>query len=343
MKPQYLAVFILVLSFMTGVRLLTDINRPATRWDEQTNITLIRETLDKQAFPVLSYRNKPFFEKPPLWYYLNMGISKFTGITPVPMRVISLVSGTVIILLSVWWVWGRFGSATGLITWTVLLLSRQLFVKDAGGIFSSHTLNSADPDSLQIGFMLIAFSMLTGTVRRSSWIIAGLATGLAVLTKGPLGFIPLLLATVTPNAIRKFPILRTWMLAAVIILPWYLAMTLTFGPSFLDTHFRYHIITRAVSPIEGNGEPLWFFLGIIANPQMYPVFPLAALSLILWFKMFGKLSGVERYTGFVVMTLLIIPSLMRTKLSWYILPLYPFMAILTGMMISKVWKPFRRQ
>ncbi len=337
MKPQHLVILVVLLSVTTTSRLLTDIGRPATRWDEQTNIAVVRETLDKRSFPVLSYNSAPFFEKPPLWYYLNAGIGRMLGVTPIPMRMVSVIAGAIIIALSVLWVWNRYGSIAGLLTWVILLLSRQLFIKDIGKVFSSHNLNSADPDALQIVLMLLAFSIFTRPVRSYSWIVAGLATGLAVLTKGPLGFVPIIIATILPLT-NGFPLKQTWTLSLAIISPWYLAMILTFGKAFLDTHIGYHLVTRAIFPIEGNGEPPWYFLGIIANPEIYPVFPLAALSVVLWFRMYRKLSGIEKYAGIITLLLLVIPSLMRTKLSWYILPFYPFLAILSGMMLSKVLK-----
>jgi len=45
-------------------------NRSIELWDEQTNIEVVRETLQSNA-SYLNYEGKPFLEKPPLWYFLT--------------------------------------------------------------------------------------------------------------------------------------------------------------------------------------------------------------------------------------------------------------------------------
>ena len=79
-------------------------NQPVERWDEETNIKVVTDTAALKYLPVLYLGQKPFFEKPPLWYFVNLGLAGTFGISPESMRMTSAISGLLIILISAYFV-----------------------------------------------------------------------------------------------------------------------------------------------------------------------------------------------------------------------------------------------
>ncbi len=329
MKLFIRIILVVLLIVITAYRLLTDINQPIARWDEQRNIEVVQETISKGSFPILYRLNEPFFEKPPLWYLINTSIHIPYTSTLTSMRILSIVFSILTFSLMIVFMWKKFGYISSLVTWIMLLLSHQLFIRDPGGIFSSHTLVSADADTLQILFMVISFISLTSKHPRAQ-LVAGIATGLAVLTKGPLGFVPLL-AFFLINKNVKTALVAT----CAIILPWYIFMFLKFGQDFIQMHISYHLIVRTIYPIEGHGESLFYYVQILTNIFVYPAMPFVLISLLL-LKKIHQISFILKFVCTISLFLLVIPSLMGTKLAWYILPLYPFLAIFVGIISYQI-------
>lgn len=320
---------LILLVVWTLFRIFSDINKPPARWDEVTNIRALRETADKKSFPVLYYANKPFFQKPPLWYLINLPFVSHEKSEVIKFRIVSIISAFLIIALSVFFVWKHTGFIGGIITWVMLLLSNQFYTRNPAGIFSSHTLTSADSDSLQLLFILITFWLLHSK-NKSAYLLAGISTGLAVLTKGPLGFVPIIVLTMLGKKVKTAAIV-----AFVFILPWYIMMFISFGQEFLQSHIGYHLIQRTTSAIEGHQNPPWYYLQILTNPRIYPVLPLLLISIIC-LKFIRTIPFSIIYCGLTALIFFMIPTLVGTRLAWYILPVYPFLAMFTGMVFGKL-------
>lgn len=315
---------------------------PVAKWDEQTNIAVVTESLSRGSFPFLYLYGKPFFEKPPLWYMTTAGVVILTSESVFSMRLVSAVAGLGIIFLTVFVAWQQWGMLAGIASWIVLLGSNQLFTANAGGYFSTHTFRSADGDAQQIFLMVLGFAATAyiSSDRRMS-IIAGIASGLALLTKGPMGLMPLVAATVlvlrSPKTIRH-SVRTAWILFFCTVLPWYLFMTIRFGFPFLGEHFGYHMIDRAFFALEGHTAAPWYYLLLLSDHALFFSWELliAGWVWVIVRKLYRDprvLSVSILATGF-----LIIPSLMATKLAWYILPFYPFAALLIGAVVSDVSK-----
>ena len=67
------------------------------RWDEQTNIEVVKDTIQGQSI-FLKLNDENFFEKPPLFYYLSIIISPITGIEN-SGRFVSVISALGIVFL----------------------------------------------------------------------------------------------------------------------------------------------------------------------------------------------------------------------------------------------------
>lgn len=292
---------------------------PIERWDEQTNSAVVSDSLSHMSFPSLRLGDQPFFEKPPLWYYVALAASAATGTQLITSRIISAMFGFAVILLTAFIARGWWGPVAGYTAWAVLLTTNHLFVTNPGGIFSTHTLRSADVDSLFILLILLSF----GTTNA---LAAGLWAGLAILTKGPLGMLPILISSVI---IRKkkyvVPALRT---CFFVIAPWYMYMIAAYGQPFITEHVIYHLGQRTILPIEGHNNPVWYYVSIITNRAFFLSWELvvAAVFWIVIRGLYTKDTMMQR-TLLMAGVLFLIPTLTRTRLAWYILPVYPLLAM----------------
>ncbi len=172
-------------------------------------------------------------------------------------------------------------------------------------------------------------------------VIAGVATGLALLTKGPLGIIPLVTATVLSVHIGKAvkqSIFTAWKIFFFTAVPWYLFMTIRFGFPFLSMHFGYHIIERTLSPIEGHDGSVWYYFQLLANRDVFFFWTLVVFSFV-WVivkKLYRKQNVLYVFVSTIIF--FIIPTFIRTRLAWYILPFYPFAALVVGIAMADVAK-----
>ena len=98
---------------------------------------------------------------------------------------------------------------------------------------------------------------------RKEYAAAYIACGLALLTKGPVGFgFPALIVGLWLIFSRQFDIKHImglkWYwgipLACLVGLPWYIEMGMLHGDAFIDTFLGYHNITRFVRSEEHTSE-----------------------------------------------------------------------------------------
>lgn len=346
MQRILLTIIIIVLIPTTVYRIFSGQSaQPVQRWDEKKNIAVVTNSLAHASFPILYFDDKPFFEKPPLWYMASAALTTATHSSPFSMRLVSLVSGTGIILLTVLLAWGQWGPIAAISAWVVLLCTNQLFITNAGGYFSSHTLRSADLDALQIFFMVITYAACVRiTSDKHMSVVAGVSSGLALLTKGPMGIIPLFVATILSfrrGKAERHAFFTAWVILFFTAAPWYLFMTIRFGFAFVSLHIGYHIVDRAFFPMERHSSPPWYYLQLLTNHAVFFSWELLTGS-CLWILVHKSYRDVKMLYTFVLTVLLfILPVCIQTRLAWYILPFYPFAALTIGAVTADIAERIR--
>lgn len=324
-------------------------SQPLKRWDEYTNFRVVKETSENSNPLVLKYEGTEFFEKPPLWYWITIAITRAFGINTITIRIVSALSGFFIILLTFYLGWKMFSFKSGIISSFVLLGTRHLFL-DNPMIFSTHTLRSADLDALQLAFiMLSTLSLWKFTEKnRYSWsIFAGIFTGFGFLTKGPFSLIPvivffmyLIIQLLYKKLILKnllFTISLLTIICLLIILPWHIYMYLRYKNEFLNNYLVYHILKRSFTAIEQHNESIFFYIKLLFDPKFFfsgIVYILAVIKILTF-------EGKKILTNFPLfyclstsLLTIVLITLVQTKLSWYLLPLYPFGALTIGAIFS---------
>jgi 4-amino-4-deoxy-L-arabinose transferase-like glycosyltransferase len=174
-------------------------------------------------------------------------------------------------------------------------------------------------------------------------VFIGITAGLAVMTKAWIGFFalatPLLYAVITGqfHACRK-----SWrlaiLLAAAIILPWHLWQIGIYGYSFLHDYFVVNVFGRMTGVVEEHRHSPLFYFGILGYG--FSIFGSGYLwpAAYLWAAWTARTRECRQKV--LLLTWITIPlllfSLAQTKLPWYVILIYPGIALLISGALSEL-------
>lgn len=181
--------------------------------------------------------------------------------------------------------------------------------------------------------------------KRAGYMLMALGAGLATLTKGPIGFLlpgaTFLLWLIWRRNLRELrkPI---WLLAALlfaaIVLPWHLAVWRANGDFFLREYFWQHHVERLIGRAFGNERPFWFYVPVLICAS----FPFIAFVPRAWGKGIAKVRhrhDDDNYTAMWALWAALVFlcfSLSASKVSNYILPMLPALAVLVGVHVAEL-------
>ena len=132
---------------------------------------------------------------------------------------------------------------------------------------------------------------------------------------------------------------------AVVPLWWAAARWQFDGPLFLGRMIGDDLVARASAPIEGHDEPLWFYLTVLTR-YAYEWLIVAAIALVSAPRASGpaerRPAAVRERrrlaVGAWVVATVAIPTLLPTKLAWYLNPFYPGLAMFVGLVLDRAWQ-----
>ncbi|MFM6026899.1 MAG: ArnT family glycosyltransferase, partial [Dolichospermum sp.] len=190
-------------------------------------------------------------------------------------------------------------------------------------------------------FLLLLFCVLKARDNRKYAIGIGFCLGLITLTKGMLvvvlaGIAGLFILANKQLALLKNPYLWIGMfLGNLPAIAWYFAQWQHYGNTFLQIHFQSQAFDRLGTAVEGNTGPIWYYLLEVIK-YGFPWLLFLPGGLYLSWKNCHTAWGCLTLIGTIVYFAIV--SLMKTKLPWYILPIYPFLALVIGVNLSYIWQ-----
>jgi len=288
------------------------------------------------------YGGLPWFDKPPLFYWLTalsmrlFGVSEFAARAPSALLAVGLVAVTYVLARRAYpqtpraALWAGFALATSV---QFFLLARAA-VTDMTLAF---TLTSA----------LLALYTWT-QVNQARWIVlAGVMTGLAALTKGPVALVLIGVQTIaflclTRQAKRLLsPALwGGFALCLLVGLPWFLLMIHLHGKLFIDGFLEANNVTRYLQAEHKETSPIWFFLPVLLGGFFPWSLALPGALVMAWRQ--GReawraqvMDNPALFLGLWVALVFVFFSASQSKLITYIFPLYPAAAVLAGCWLAK--------
>lgn len=305
-------------------------------WDEAIYAQIAKEIVNSGDWLTLHWNYTPWFHKPPLFMWLTAILYQLFGVNEFTARGVSALSGVGVVILTYLTAKLLYNPKMGMVA-TVIILTCYHFV------FQSRF---GTTDVLLTFFtMLTIYAYLMITEKQPQWwYLVGVASSLAFMTKGIGGiiapitvFLALILEKKLITTIKSSYFWQSVILAIAIILPWHLFMVLKHGSDFMEVYFGYHTVSRATESIEGHSGNAFFYF-LVLNKQFFPWVYLVPFALIISLKDNLQKPSQSRIILILFFLVFGLYTLVATKLDWYIVPVYPPLAILIAFTFVKLWK-----
>jgi 4-amino-4-deoxy-L-arabinose transferase-like glycosyltransferase len=322
-----------LLSLVFGLAFFQCLGRlPLLGPDEVRYMEIPREMLERGDFvtPTLNY--VPYFEKPPLHYWLNAFATALFGGTAFAGRFFGALWGVLSVLLVY-----QLGSK---ISGRSNALLSALVIGTSLGYVAQCRVNITDT-TLTIFLCAALGSFLIATrpdePRKGLYFHLFYAfAALAVLAKGLIGI-------VLPGAIifsflavtRRWSLLREMRLKTGIPLfllvcaPWFVLVSLR-NPGFLNFFFIHEHFERFLTNSHHRYQPPWFYLVVLAGSMLPWSFFIPSALLRSWRERKESEGEAQLFLLLWTAVILLFFSLSHSKLVPYILPAYPAIALLIG-------------
>jgi len=288
--------------------------------DEPRYASIGREMARTHDFVTPVLDGQPWFEKPPLLYWMialgRMARLPEEWAARLPVALLSVAFLVFFFNL----ILREFSSRTAIAS-TILLAT------SAGWLAYSYVAVTDLPmAALFTAAMLLALfgEMLPG--RRAHGLVAGILLGLAVLAKA---FVPVVLFVPAFLIARgkRLAILAGCIAAAA---PWHLLAWARNGSAFWRDYFWKQQVLRFYSPELQHVQPFWFYVPVLLA-ALFPWTP--AVALLVRRKMWD--DARLRFFALWLLYALLFFSAAKNKLPGYVLPLLPPLAILLAAALEK--------
>jgi 4-amino-4-deoxy-L-arabinose transferase-like glycosyltransferase len=301
--------------------------------DEGRYAEIPREMLVRGEWIIPYLQGQPYLDKPPLFYWLVMGVYRLVGVHDRSARLVPALAVHVSILLT--YLLGRRSLGERAAFYGALALSL------APGFISVGRLLVLDGVlALWVTISLLcAFEALRkDRLRWTWWLVSAVAAGLGVLTKGPVALLlvaPPLAAQAWLSGSLCWPGGRGFAgyagAVCLVAMPWYF-LVWSRMPTFGSYFFLKHNLMRFLVPFD-HQEPVWFY-GPILLGGLLP----GTLLLFVWIRyLFSSQPQAARSRtpdlGFMLLAgawCVFFFSLAGCKLPTYILPAFPPLALAIG-------------
>ena len=233
--------------------------------DEPFYALTSREMLEAREWIVPLIFGHPQFEKPPMVYWGMITSMKAFGVTEAAARLPMAVAAIALVFAVYAFGVRHFGRHAGIAAALVLatgvefMVTSRLVLTDT--IFALFT-------------SLSCFAFWNGATnesrRRIWWLVAMVCSGLAVVTKGPLGMLVPGLAALVAVLNNRAPRRLDWVtlaiggvLFAAVAFPWYALMTQRFGTDYLRTFLVHENFERLMRAEHRENDTFYYYLLVL--------------------------------------------------------------------------------
>jgi hypothetical protein len=313
---------------------------PLFDWDEINFAEAAREMMVSGDYTHVQINFTTFWEKPPLFFWMQVLSMKVFGVNEFAARLPNALTGS-LTLVSLYLIGRHLSTRTFAFLWVLVY---------AGSILPHFYFRTGIIDPI---FNLFIFLSIYGAFRveqsenssgRMKWVVfSGIASGMSILTKGPVGLLDFLLTVGVMMMVRK----KFWLFqfkewavffvaTGLVSFIWFAYELIQNGPFFLQEFIVYQIRLFKTQDA-GHGGPFFYHWVVI----LLGCFPLSYFALQGWKK---KIYATTREQAFLVWSIvsffvvLILFSIVKTKIAHYSSFCYlPLSYIATGTVYS-LWK-----
>jgi dolichol-phosphate mannosyltransferase len=250
----------LLLVLVAGLLFFARLGCPLQEPQEARYAEIPRQMLAEGSWGVPVLHGQPYYDKPPLLYWLVMTSYTVFGVHDWAARLVPGSAAFLSVLLTYWWGRRTVGDRAGFVGALILCLSAR-YVQLGRLLTMDGLLCLWVVAALAAGHVAVQGARL----QRGWWLLSAAAAALGLLTKGPVALVlvvpPLLVFQALDNRSAR-PGFGAWSvyLAAALGLaaPWFVWMAVS-DPNFLGYFFWFHHAVRFLAPVD-HEEPFWFYL-----------------------------------------------------------------------------------
>lgn len=301
-------------------------------WDESHYGEVALEMLKSDNWIVLTYGGQPdLIAKPPLGAWLIAVSFKIFGVTEFALRFWSALFGVATIILVYFFGKEIENECTGIYS--------ALFLLTSVSFIGFHGARTGDFDVILTFFITLSLYFFYLSHKRGNrrfLIGTAVAIALAVLVKGPIGLFPVLIigiylvyfSSLKKDLFNKETI-YAFLSLCILVLPLFAYRYLK-GKEYFQSVFEYDVVKRIVEPVEGHvGDSLFYF-----NTLFYSYGELVFILIILIFfysvLLLVKKNKQASLLVIWISVIFIFFTIAKTKIFWYIMPIYPALSLLIG-------------
>lgn len=325
---------------------------PIYSWDEARHGVSAYEMLKRGDFIVntYGYQNDYWNLKPPLSFWAIALGYKIAGFNPLGLRLYSASAALLTILAIALFVRYKHNGIASLISALVLVTTPQYIV--------IHCARTGDADSLFVFFFTLSMISMLLIEKNIKWLYAaGFAFSLAFLTKGwhafniaLIGFLYLLLTKkIYKLKIKEWFIFITSSFSLIVI--WGILRIMKDGLTFFRMMVSYDLLARTSRPLEGHIGDHWYYINLFREKYLFWMI-LLGVSFVAYLVFYSytlhKENLDEERKNYIIgmilwsMMPLLAYTYAKTKITWYIQPVYPVFAAYIGILSSSIITGLKR-
>jgi 4-amino-4-deoxy-L-arabinose transferase-like glycosyltransferase len=316
-----------------------------TEWDESLYATNASEMVQSGDWIRTTFGGETDYynAKPPLNVWLIAASFIAFGPNLITLRLASIAAAWLTVLLLQLWVRRCFGSTAGILASLVLATSF--------GFLYIHSGRSGNPDALLTLLILLVVITLWASSERS-WrrVWLGPLCAAVFLLKGMAVLMPLALIAAVEvwqrrrrAAIGLKPLLVALLLFVVPVGGWVAMRWRVDEWRFFRRLVGYDFVARTVSVLEQHPGTWLYYVDVLLRDQyewlIVGVTALCAMSVTRqrlrgWLLSWREATVLRSVVGSWAAITLLVPTLMQTKLPWYLNPFYPAFAAGVGVVLA---------
>jgi len=313
--------------------------------DETRYVGMSHYMYKTKDFMTLYLNGEYFFEKPPLYFWLeNLSFWIFNAVNEFTARV-PVALGAILSAVGLFFVTKKYTNnfKWALISALILLSSFEFLVLGKIAILDSLLAVTATL-SVLCGFMTFKTEK---TEKMLYWWGFYLFSAIAVMAKGIPGVaIPFGTMFILGIYSKKFKeyfnpkyILPGLIIFSAIAIPWHIIMLKQYDPLFFNEYImKHHILRFLGSEVVNRTEPVWFFIPVILigiMPYLASFIAMITEKLaqfkqykFVWFSDLDEKKQFLALNFIAALVVFLFFSSSGGKLATYIVPIYPFLAVL---------------
>jgi 4-amino-4-deoxy-L-arabinose transferase-like glycosyltransferase len=325
---------IVVLILIAGFVILWNLGTGSLlSWDEAVYAQVSKEILKSNNYIDLTWAGRPWSDKPPLYMWMTVIFYKMFGVNEFAVRLFSAFCGIGTVIVTYLLAFKLYSRRAAFAASLILVSTLHFIWASKVGMLDA---------ALTFFISLSLYWFIVGTERKIFLFLSALVFGCAFLTKGfgalliPIILTAYVLITGKTKLAHEPALWAGLSIVLVLVGFWHFMAIIHYGKEFIAGYVTKHLFSRIGQAVDGHTGTIFTYLKVISNkgrPWGIMFFFITPFALWEFFKKKGKSEHALPLIW--VFTTMVVFSAVKTKLNWYIVPIYPAISILMGWGMDK--------